>query len=148
MFQHTAARRRLDATRANLNRQQPFQHTAARRRLVLDDLHKADEARFNTQPPEGGWSHCTPPACTTARFNTQPPEGGWLSLLKAFECFARFNTQPPEGGWLRSAIRVGLRACFNTQPPEGGWHQSHSGASAVCEFQHTAARRRLASIRR
>ena len=55
-----------------------FQHTAARRRLILDDLHKADEARFNTQPPEGGCYGLGLPKLTANRFNTQPPEGGWL----------------------------------------------------------------------
>ena len=32
---------------------------------------------------------------------------------------------------------------FNTQPPEGGWGQFWGGAFPICEFQHTAARRRL-----
>ena len=37
-----------------------FQHTAARRRLA--DLRPRDEtmARFNTQPPEGGWPYIQP----------------------------------------------------------------------------------------
>ena len=36
-----------------------------------------------------------------ARFNSQPPEGGW-SALKAKELRPNsFNSQPPEGGWMR-----------------------------------------------
>ena len=56
-FQHTAARRRL-VWRASMRRpaMRWFQHTAARRRLVrrLRPLNLLP--RFNTQPPEGGWS--------------------------------------------------------------------------------------------
>ena len=32
-----------------------FQHTAARRRLDESESFKNHEQRFNTQPPEGGW---------------------------------------------------------------------------------------------
>ena len=78
LFQHTAARRRLDdkkedkkddkkvsthsrpkaagtekAVKANAKQ---FQHTAARRRLVHKCLCCGFRFRcFNTQPPEGGW---------------------------------------------------------------------------------------------
>ena len=78
--------------------------------------------RFNTQPPEGGWS-ITPKSCKRWRsvsthsrlkaagplcplsrkrffsFNTQPPEGGWRWILKTSSAICGFNTQPPEGGW-------------------------------------------------
>ena len=33
------------------------------------------------------------------RFNTQPPEGGWTSPTFAVSAKDCFNTQPPEGGW-------------------------------------------------
>ena len=36
-------------------------------------------------------------------------------------------------------------ACFNTQPPEGGWVDYLGQLSADDLFQHTAARRRLAT---
>ena len=59
-----------------------FQHTAARRRLTFSRRKSTALYRFNTQPPEGGWTtrHC--PATRRCRFNTQPPEGGCpFSLL-------------------------------------------------------------------
>ena len=62
--------------------------------------------------------HCT---C----FNTQPPEGGWLLLFRSF--------------WL-------YKDCFNTQPPEGGWVLRSIGGVTEEPFQHTAARRRLATF--
>ena len=37
--------------------------------------------------------------------------------------------------------------CFNTQPPEGGWVVIHS-RGRLFVFQHTAARRRLATVGR
>ena len=38
------------------------------------------------------------------------------------------------------------RRRFNTQPPEGGWADNYDVLRLVIEFQHTAARRRLASM--
>ena len=54
-----------------------------------------------------------------------------------------FNTQPPEGGWALACVLQYELQSFNTQPPEGGWGQFWGGAFPICEFQHTAARRRL-----
>ena len=54
MFQHTAARRRLQQRPGWAQRLKEFQHTAARRRLptIVDYPHF--RKCFNTQPPEGG----------------------------------------------------------------------------------------------
>ena len=78
VFQHTAARRRLEV-QINLCYQTTwvsthsrpkavgsrsvgtgsvnwFQHTAARRRLAaFSDSQRGHQVSFNTQPPEGGW---------------------------------------------------------------------------------------------
>ena len=69
LFQHTAARRRLDSYRETLTRQQMFQHTAARRRLAgtLGYL-KVLDVSFNTQPPEGGWIAIGARAVLSSRF--------------------------------------------------------------------------------
>ena len=55
-----------------------FQHTAARRRLDETDRNRCRLCSFNTQPPEGGWSHLRRKQTVYSSFNTQPPEGGWL----------------------------------------------------------------------
>ena len=60
-----------------------FQHTAARRRLGADSNVVAADARFNTQPPEGGWAGKPTSPRGKGSFNTQPPEGGWASGLTA-----------------------------------------------------------------
>ena len=62
-----------------------------------------------------------PSQAIQARFNTQPPEGGWPRQPKPQTQVFGFNTQPPEGGWLICEIRSGEDMGFNTQPPEGGW---------------------------
>ena len=55
MFQLTAARRRLGNV-GQLGKQiAVFQLTAARRRLVEGLFTYSGVARFNSQPPEGGW---------------------------------------------------------------------------------------------
>ena len=54
-----------------------FQHTAARRRLELLVLRHRCCDCFNTQPPEGGWTGGWYATQNNRRFNTQPPEGGW-----------------------------------------------------------------------
>ena len=54
-----------------------FQHTAARRRLEPSYLAFIASVCFNTQPPEGGWNMLLLGFAQTFCFNTQPPEGGW-----------------------------------------------------------------------
>ena len=123
--------------------------------------------RFNTQPPEGGWSLSRKMPSQPASFNTQPPEGGWKDFIDRYvDCIVVsthsrpkaagygfdfsimfsccFNTQPPEGGWIQKSRTSANLTCFNTQPPEGGWKRSLIRASTFSRFQHTAARRRLA----
>ena len=55
LFQHTAARRRLEPAYASIASSGSFQHTAARRRLVCKTALYIPPTGFNTQPPEGGW---------------------------------------------------------------------------------------------
>ena len=68
LFQHTAARRRLDTGRNTLSRRTLFQHTAARRRLGPKRCKFAVICRFNTQPPEGGWFAALVEAVSTGVF--------------------------------------------------------------------------------
>ena len=145
MFQHTAARRRLD------------EHSVQNELRVKVSTHSRPKAAgspsagtvstmrsFNTQPPEGGWTNQVQIGLIALSFNTQPPEGGWVRPshcpLSRSGCF---NTQPPEGGWYTSDDLQHVNTCFNTQPPEGGWAVSAHYMSWTILFQHTAARRRL-----
>ena len=103
-----------------------FQHTAARRRLGhLPDPGRALCARFNTQPPEGGWTAAKYRLMSHGCFNTQPPEGGWAP-----------NQKTPKGQKMfqHTAARRRLEPII----PAGRRNR---------RFQHTAARRRLADER-
>ena len=78
MFQHTAARRRLDLTTSLIFWTREFQHTAARRRL---DARKVERIKLllvstHSRPKAAGFTLLKFPCCLTC-FNTQPPEGGW-----------------------------------------------------------------------
>ena len=79
-------------------------------------------------------------------FNTQPPEGGWEEWVKLdFMFTVSTHSRPKAAGRSRCGC-VASCCCFNTQPPEGGWGRELKSEHAYDEFQHTAARRRLAIV--
>ena len=126
---------------------------------------------FNTQPPEGGCLQILDETFVRCvGFNTQPPEGGCLKRVYIKPPLDGFNTQPPEGGCPMITTYLLNVFSFNTQPPEGGCISlvvliplspkvsTHSRPKAAasdrirrlaiaCSFQHTAARRRLRTIK-
>ena len=121
-FQHTAARRRLQAAWSNCSAKAKFQHTAARRRL---QVHKAIAYGL-----AGVSTHSRPKAA--ARFHS--------AIRRNRNCF---NTQPPEGGCLRqdvAALRALLVSTHSRPKAAAAQRRSPHG---VATFQHTAARRRL-----
>ena len=129
MFQHTAARRRLENMFGLIKSTTRFQHTAARRRLVP----------FMSMPnPIFAFQH------TAARrrldekvfelrgyfgFNTQPPEGGWVGRLWLFQRQSvSTHSRPKAAGCILYSL-FKFRGSFNTQPPEGGWSLSQKPCS-------------------
>ena len=119
-FQHTAARRRLASNSSRLLLAGLFQHTAARRRL--DGFHGASfrQARFNTQPPEGGWIFGRFPLRRySVSTHSRPKAAGMYMLLKPGHTAVSTHSRPKAAG---SVFLV-------------------AGSNAM--FQHTAARRRL-----
>ena len=102
-------------------------------------------ARFNSQPPEGGWADTGAPTLAKDGFNSQPPEGGWARLARQGIFTPRFNSQPPEGGWNHGRKTLQRSNRFNSQPPEGGWC-GRERCRQNLEFQLTAARRRLENL--
>ena len=149
MFQHTAARRRLEFQTAYQTKRSKFQHTAARRRLV--------ENQSNTQPMKVFQHTAARRRLVTANGSGiarlivsthSRPKAAGLSLNSILFTKGCFNTQPPEGGWLRCTNPLCGWTGFNTQPPEGGWRLSGCHYSTITRFQHTAARRRLAEPER
>ena len=101
---------------------QMFQHTAARRRLVVstDDLNSGRK-RFNTQPPEGGWSSSTIILYPTGCFNTQPPEGGWPETEAAADFWAVSTHSRPKAAGARSEIfYIGGTVSTHSRPKAAG----------------------------
>ena len=168
-FQHTAARRRLAAlysvqtgyVRVSTHSRPKAAGFASMQLLLF-------RQGFNTQPPEGGWLP-VPDLCPVRhRFNTQPPEGGWGRVLLIWGGCPRFNTQPPEGGCLLcSRCRSHISVSTRSRPKAAGFFltlqvicvvlvSTRSRPKALgmgyrvglqCfEFQHAAARRRLAVV--
>ena len=66
-----------------------------------------------------------PNALYAARFNTQPPEGGWVWVIVLVFSVSSFNTQPPEGGWISSLRKKVLRGLVSTHSrlKAAGTHQ-------------------------
>ena len=123
-----------------------FQLTAARRRLGAAARSRAIICRcFNSQPPEGGWLSHTKNRGLFWSFNSQPPEGGWAQSVRRMVFHGRFNSQPPEGGWLSDEVvrMIGHFVSTHSRPKAAGGWCDHVCVYA-CEFQLTAARRRLA----
>ena len=122
---------------------------------------------FNTQPPEGGWANGVKSVYKLDKFQHTAARRR-LARVGTKSVALRFvstHSRPKAAGFQRR-IQPEPSPCFNTQPPEGGWLQNvvagksptwvstHSRPKAAGsrypvslrleQFQHTAARRRLA----
>ena len=144
MFQHTAARGRLQLHFLSPNLDNKFQHTAARRRLPNVICSKAcgcqwfqhTAARRRLPRKRRGWS-------VLSGFNTQPPEGGCLTHLRVRSQSDGFNTQPPEGGCIFFLLKQKALAWFQHTAARRRLHLISFFLFPYKKFQHTAARRRL-----
>ena len=100
MFQHTAARRRLDSPTGQQNQNQEFQHTAARRRLGEGGIWFQVWTRFQHTAARrrlAAWTDRTSHAFRVST-HSRPKAAGKPPTMQVFP-LSRFNTQPPEGGW-------------------------------------------------
>ena len=146
LFQHTAARRRLDTRGGFSMAKKRFQHTAARRRLGSKPVKAAKPLIVSTHSRPKAAGACAFVSGLRSKFqhtaarrrlengdgkkgaalgvstHSRPKAAGqpicpeWLSHCS-------FNTQPPEGGWSKTIPKIPQISGFNTQPPEGGWTQ-------------------------
>ena len=127
-----------------------FQLTAARRRLVLTPVLPPELLpRFNSQPPEGGWTNTTMLLrciklfqLTAARRRLGDDFNGQIGI-KRFQLTAarrrlgqRLAVCRPISKFQLTAARRRLAQaglfrrrffCFNSQPPEGGWNDNADG---------------------
>ena len=122
LFQHTAARRRLHTPCHNWIAIMMFQHTAARRRLPNFTSVKAVKILVST--------HSRAEAAATFVFSYDHIHNS-------------FNTQPRGGGCKARKTKANCGQRFNTQPRGGGCVRPVTARESKVVFQHTAARRRL-----
>ena len=59
---------------------------------------RGDAVSTHSRPKAAG-RHFTVFQKLLNRFNSQPPEGGWSRMRAMFITGMGFNSQPPEGGW-------------------------------------------------
>ena len=121
--------------------------------------------RFNTQPPEGGWSeqdsggllrlvstHSRPKAagaasilvlpCSIVSTHSRPKAAGVLAVFAFSPSPVSTHSRPKAAGNKMPKMNHAILS-FNTQPPEGGWVTATGSTMCAPKFQHTAARRRL-----
>ena len=122
MFQHTAARRRLEFQTAYQTKRSKFQHTAARRRLV--------ENQSNTQPMKV-FQH------TAARRRLVTANGSGIARL-----IVSTHSRPKAAGRSRKLPPSRADVSTHSRPKAAGKKYGKLGED--WRFQHTAARRRLA----
>ena len=145
MFQHTAARRRLDYPNATLAILETVStHSRPKAAGSGVSFLYQDTLCFNTQPPEGGWIFQTkvPSNFQNVSTHSRPKAAGEANAarLATDKMFQHTAARRRLGETNRS--RPKLRR-FNTQPPEGGWLPQDDFLICLLLFQHTAARRRL-----
>ena len=144
VFQHTAARRRLENTGVTHITTITFQHTAARRRLAISLRFFSSESRFQhtaarrrlgrkcnqAQSPQPVSTHSRPKAAghedivvvnlNPVSTHSRPKAAGEdVALSKVSEQFQHTAARRRLAGKV-SLIDLPV-SCFNTQPPEGGW---------------------------
>ena len=139
MFQHTAARRRLEVAAAKNQVAKWFQHTAARRRLVNygDQTDQNPTVSTHSRPKAAG-SYCLRLHGHSLCFNTQPPEGGWEGRLLRFQIFKVSTHSRPKAAGCNCYTDQGSKISgFNTQPPEGGWEATGKYYEAVAVSTHS-----------
>ena len=100
VFQHTAARRRLDASALLAKLNILFQHTAARRRLerYSQSFDQFSCVSTHSRPKAAGQAENQAKPMTEVSTHSRPKAAGEHHARDSRRRRS-FNTQPPEGGW-------------------------------------------------
>ena len=77
--------------------------------------------------------------------HSRPKAAGYKTKQPETAATVSTHSRPKAAGPCNRA-RMAVLSCFNTQPPEGGWINFNERYEAQIPFQHTAARRRLATF--
>ena len=147
LFQHTAARRRLEYSQFCVFNIVLFQHTAARRRLVCDRFGWCIFDCFNTQPPEGGWPPKTTHPPMSAKFqhtaarrrlafkliekiflwevstHSRPKAAGIVNFTSSCKCIVSTHSRPKAAGARKAGICYPFIVSTHSRPKAAGTNQ-------------------------
>ena len=100
MFQHTAARRRLDFHAFFLVRIKRFQHTAARRRLVLLNVYYNPDIGVSThsRPKAAGWLNGTVTLRHAVSTHSRPKAAGFQAISTKHAYLVSTHSRPKAAG--------------------------------------------------
>ena len=83
--------------------------------------HAGRKARFNSQPPEGGWNpNPDPNDKPDVSTHSRPKAAGVLQTQDQSQQAVSTHSRPKAAG-ATSGGQVAVMGGFNSQPPEGGW---------------------------
>ena len=122
-------------------------HSRPKAAGILSRCFSTHSVGFNTQPPEGGWAY----PCLAVGFrlpvstHSRPKAAGLTAYHRVVCCSVSTHSRPKAAGLSELLPASKQRFGFNTQPPEGGWAVTAATSTTARRFQHTAARRRLAT---
>ena len=122
MFQHTAARRRLDGQQeVRKTLKAVSTHSRPKAAGPINPTRPKIHGSFNTQPPEGGWDE-RPKEDDKPKVSThsRPKAAGAACSGKPTADEVSTHSRPKAAG-SPDRRKPPLLDCFNTQPPEGGW---------------------------
>ena len=103
---------------------------------------------FNTQPPEGGCPMITTYLLNVFSFNTQPPEGGCISLVVLIPLSPKVSTHSrPKAAAVAEETKTRIEKVSTHSRPKAAASDRIRRLAIACSFQHTAARRRLRTIK-
>ena len=110
----------------------------------LNNFIRRHTQRFNTQPPEGGWTgRCgLEHGVFKVSTHSRPKAAGHCRLAHTLFPIVSTHSRPKAAGNVTCRYSHASGG-FNTQPPEGGWQYYSTDGFREKWFQHTAARRRL-----
>ena len=121
-----------------------FQHTAARRRLdeTLSITAELRPVSTHSRPKAAGFCVWLILPVVMVSTHSRPKAAGFMRRNQNNELQVSTHSRPKAAGYLMFCNRF-FFVCFNTQPPEGGWMPFEHQSVIILKFQHTAARRRL-----
>ena len=126
MFQHTAARRRLEENLRRLGGAIVSTHSRPKA-AGANSLYKQQSNFVSTHSRPKAADIVCPFVHGLFRFQHTAARRRLLNTVMKSKPCTGFNTQPPEGGCLFIRHTHSLSKCFNTQPPEGGWGDDKRG---------------------